>query len=74
MAWYGIGTPAWRQTRSTPQRRRCQRWVKSVNEFVNAPEELMLFCALSIGYKDPDAPVNQLISDREPLEKFATFL
>jgi nitroreductase len=50
------------------------RWHKSVTDFVGAPEELMMFCALAIGYKAPDAPVNSLVSDREPLEKFATFL
>ncbi len=50
------------------------RWPKTVAEFVGAPDELMLFCGLAIGYKDPDHPVNTLVSDREPLEKFATFL
>lgn len=50
------------------------RWHKTVTEFVGAPEDLMLFCGLAIGYKDPDEAVNTLVSDREPLEKFATFL
>ncbi len=40
----------------------------SVAEFVGAGEELMLFCGMAIGYRDPDAAVNQLVSDREPLE------
>ena len=34
----------------------------------------MLFCGLAIGYQDPDHAVNKLVSDREPLENFATFL
>lgn len=50
------------------------RWHKTVSDFVGAPEELMMFCALAIGYKDAEHPVNSLVSDREPLEKFATFL
>lgn len=49
-------------------------WPKTVADFVGAPGELMLFCGLAVGYKDPDHPVNELVSDREPLEKFATFL
>jgi hypothetical protein len=28
----------------------------------------MLFCGMAIGYRDPDAPVNGLVSDREPLD------
>ncbi len=46
----------------------------AVREFVKPPEELMLFCGMAIGYQDPQAPVNQLVSDRAPLEQWATFL
>jgi nitroreductase len=42
--------------------------AESVAEFVGAGEELMLFCGMAIGYRDPDAAVNQLASDREPLD------
>jgi nitroreductase len=28
------------------------------------PDNLMLYCGLSIGYADPDAPVNAVIADR----------
>jgi nitroreductase len=47
---------------------------ESVASFVNAPEELMLFCGVAIGHANPDAPVNALVTDREPLENWATFL
>ena len=47
---------------------------QSVSEFVNAPEELMLFCGIAIGHANPDAPVNSLVSEREPLDQWATFL
>jgi nitroreductase len=42
--------------------------AETVQEFVGAGPELLLFCGLAIGYRDPDAPVNALVSDREPLD------
>ena len=47
---------------------------QTIAEFVGAPEELMLFCGMAIGYKDPDAPVNELVADREPLENWVKFV
>jgi hypothetical protein len=35
---------------------------------------MMVFCGIAIGYKDPDAPVNTLVSERMPLEQWATFV
>lgn len=49
-------------------------WSQAVAEFVGAPEEEMLFCAVAVGHADPDAPVNRLESDRMPLERWASFL
>jgi nitroreductase len=49
-------------------------WPQTVAEFVDAPEELMLFCGMAIGYANPDAPVNALVSEREPFERWATFV
>lgn len=49
-------------------------WHKSVTEYVGAPDELMLFCGMAIGYRDPEALVNQLHTERAPLEEFATFI
>lgn len=46
----------------------------SVSAFVEASEEDMLFCALAIGYKDKDAKVNKLNSERRPIEEWTTFL
>ena len=46
----------------------------TVAEFVGAPPEQMLFCGVAIGFQDPAAPVNSLVSEREPLNGFATFL
>lgn len=47
-------------------------WYKTVSEFVQMPGELMLFCGLGLGYMDESAPINQLRTDRAPLEEFAT--
>ncbi len=47
-------------------------WYKTVSEFVQMPEELMLFCGLGLGYMDESAAINRLRTDRAPLEEFAT--
>ncbi len=49
-------------------------WPQTVAEFVGAPDELMLFCGMAIGHANPDAPVNDLFSEREPFEHWATFV
>ena len=46
----------------------------SVREFVGAPAEELLFCGVSVGYADPDAAINNLESERMPLESWATFI
>jgi nitroreductase len=46
----------------------------SVSSFVDVGEELMLFCGMAIGYKNPDAVINNLYSERQPLEEWAHFL
>jgi nitroreductase len=49
-------------------------WSQAVADFVGAPEEEMLFCAIALGHRDPHAAVNDLESDRMPVEDFARFL
>ncbi len=46
----------------------------AVAEFVGAPDELQIFCGMAIGIADPDHPINTVVSDREPLDVFATFV
>ncbi len=46
----------------------------SVSEFVGAGEDEMLFCGMSIGYKDDTAIINELNSERRPLEEWSVFL
>lgn len=47
---------------------------EQVRSFTNAPEELMLFCGVAIGKANPDHPINSLVSERAPVDEFATFL
>lgn len=49
-------------------------WPQTVSEFVGAPDELMLFCGMAIGHANPNAPVNDLVADREAFENWATFV
>ena len=41
------------------------------NILFSTPDNLMLFCGMAIGQRDPDAPVNQLVADRMPLDSWA---
>ena len=38
-----------------------------VSKFVDADDDLMLFCGMAIGYKDPVAPINQFKTKRRTL-------
>lgn len=49
-------------------------YPRTVAEFCGAPDELMLFCGVAIGKRDPDHPVNRLRSERAPVAEWATFL
>lgn len=46
----------------------------SVSAFVKAEEDDILFCGMSIGYKNKDAIINSLDSERRPLDTWAKFL
>ncbi|RJQ77384.1 nitroreductase [Pseudonocardiaceae bacterium YIM PH 21723] len=48
------------------------RYRTTVSELVGAPEELILYCGMSIGYADEDAPY--LRPERAPLSETVTFL
>ena len=47
---------------------------ESVSDFFKVDSETMVFCGMAIGYKDPDATINQLRSERRPVDDWATFL
>lgn len=46
-------------------------WHKTVAEYLSLPAEQMLFCGMALGYRDENAPINTLRTDRAPLEEFA---
>ena len=46
----------------------------SVSEFVGSGENDILFCGLALGYKDEDAVINQMSSERRPIKQWAKFL
>lgn len=45
----------------------------TVDAFVRAPAEQMLFTGMAIGWRDPDAPVNRFPVARAPIDEWATF-
>ena len=49
-------------------------WYKTVNKFLNIPEELMLFCGMGIGFADENDPINTFRSKREDINDFADFI
>ena len=46
----------------------------SIRQFLKLDEEMILFCGMAIGYKNPDAPINDLKSTRRHLDEWATFI
>jgi nitroreductase len=46
----------------------------SVSQFVNADDDDILFCGMAIGYRDDNALVNSLKSQRRSLNEWAKFL
>ncbi len=48
-------------------------WPITVPQFLNAPEHLMMFAGMSLGYEDTSQPVNQFRTPREPAEAFTVF-
>lgn len=47
---------------------------QTVQDFVGAPEELMLFTGMALGYADNTAKVNELQSQRLAVDEFTTFI
>ena len=47
---------------------------RTVREFLNPPQEWMLFCGMAVGYEDCEAVVNRMVADRAPLDRFCRFV
>jgi nitroreductase len=41
---------------------------------IGAPDNEQLVCGMSLGYADPDAVENTLVTEREPVRAFTHFL
>ena len=53
-----------------------QAWVsfhRTVREFLQLPDHLMIYSGMALGYADETAPINGWRSPREPLDAFASF-
>jgi nitroreductase len=48
-------------------------WWPDVTHFLGIADDAVLVCGLAVGYPDPDAPINDLVVGRSPLEDFASF-
>jgi nitroreductase len=44
-----------------------------ISRHLNLGDEEMLVCGMSLGYADPDAVANRLVTEREPLSAFVRF-
>ncbi len=44
-----------------------------ISDYLRWPAERMLVCGMSLGYADPAAPENTLVTDREPVASFTRF-
>ena len=45
----------------------------TVRDFLEIPEEQLLFTGMAIGFRDPDAPINRFPVERAPLAEWASF-
>ena len=48
-------------------------YPKTISAFIGIPPERMLFTGMSIGWRNPDHPINALRSDRAAVDDFTTF-
>ena len=47
-------------------------WARTVGDFIQLPDELMLFSGMALGYRDESHPINRLRTGRATLDEFAT--
>ena len=47
---------------------------KVIGEALNFTPDHMLVCGMALGYADPDAVENSLVTERAPVSEFATFI
>ena len=47
-------------------------WHTVIRDYLAVPQNEMIFCGMGIGHADETHPVNALVTERAPLEEFAT--
>lgn len=50
------------------------RFHRIIEEHLDLPPEQQVVCGMSLGWADPDAPINRLVSEREGVDAFARFV
>jgi nitroreductase len=50
------------------------QWHRIIESQLQLPPSEMVVCGMSLGFADPDAPENQLQTERAPVSEFARFL
>ncbi len=45
-----------------------------IREQLGLGDDQLVACGMALGYADPDEPANQLVTEREPVSSFTTFL
>ena len=50
------------------------QYHRLIEQQLQMPPERMVVCGMSMGWADPDAPENRLVTEREPVAGFARFL
>lgn len=48
-------------------------WNRTVMDCLEIPDNEMVFCGLALGHLDEEMPINSLVTDREPLDVYASF-
>ena len=49
-------------------------YPKTVKDFINHPDNEIVWCGVAIGYEDKDHPINQYRTRREDLKSFVKFI
>jgi nitroreductase len=49
------------------------RYHRIIRAELGIPEAQLVICGMSLGYADPEAPENRLVTERAPLEDFVRF-
>lgn len=50
------------------------KYNRLIRAELGIPDSEVIACGVALGHEDPDAPENRLVTEREPVENFATFL